>query len=61
MKEIKSPSQKLLEFLHERFDLSLDTEDYNKTIESIKAGVPFRGTNLWVLIFAIFVASIGLN
>ncbi len=61
MKEIKSPSQKLLEFIHERFDLSLDSEDYNKTIESIKAGVPFRGTNLWVLIFAIFVASIGLN
>ncbi|MGB3618109.1 MAG: TIGR00341 family protein, partial [Catalinimonas sp.] len=26
-----------------------------------KKGVPFRGTNLWVLIFAIFIASIGLN
>ena len=27
----------------------------------IRAGVELRGTNLWVLMFAIFIASIGLN
>ncbi|MCK7526331.1 MAG: DUF389 domain-containing protein [Ignavibacteriales bacterium] len=32
-----------------------------KLVEAIKRGVEFRGTNLWVLIFAIFIASIGLN
>ncbi len=31
------------------------------TIESIRHGVIFKGTNLWVLIFAIFIASLGLN
>lgn len=31
------------------------------TIESIKKGIDFKGTNLWVLIFATFVASLGLN
>ncbi|MDO4715673.1 MAG: TIGR00341 family protein [Bacteroidales bacterium] len=31
------------------------------TIESIKESIEFRGANLWVLIFAIFIASLGLN
>lgn len=31
------------------------------TIESIKEGIEFRGGNLWILIFAIFIASLGLN
>lgn len=30
-------------------------------MQSIRDGVTFRGTNLWVLIFAILIASIGLN
>ncbi|HEU4633766.1 MAG TPA: TIGR00341 family protein, partial [Flavisolibacter sp.] len=30
-------------------------------VESIKREVHFKGTNLWTLIFAIFIASIGLN
>ncbi|MCH2223847.1 MAG: DUF389 domain-containing protein, partial [Crocinitomicaceae bacterium] len=29
--------------------------------ESIEKGVVFRGTNLWILVFAIFIASVGLN
>ena len=31
------------------------------TVVSIRNGVVFKGTNLWVLIFAIFIASLGLN
>lgn len=31
------------------------------TVESIRNGVEFKGTNLWVLIFATFIASLGLN
>lgn len=49
------------EFLHDRFDLSEDKANEDEIVESIKKGVDFRGTNLWVLIFAIFIASIGLN
>ena len=30
-------------------------------VESIRNGVEFKGTNLWILIFAIFIASLGLN
>lgn len=32
-----------------------------ESVASIKAGVEFRGARLWILIFAIFVASLGLN
>ena len=38
-----------------------DKAPEEETIASIKASVEFRGANLWILIFAIFVASLGLN
>ena len=44
-----------------KFSLSKEREDHESIITSIDNGVVFRGTNLWVLIFAIFVASLGLN
>lgn len=49
------------QFLHEYFDLRRGKEDENQTIESIKNGVEMKGTTLWVLICAIFIASLGLN
>jgi uncharacterized hydrophobic protein (TIGR00271 family) len=49
------------EFLHDRFNLSHEQSDHLETIQSIERGVEFRGINVWTLIFAIFVASIGLN
>lgn len=52
---------RFLHFLRDRFDLMSDKADELETIEYLKKGVEFRGTNLWVLIFAIFIASIGLN
>lgn len=36
-------------------------EDEQVTVESIRNGVEFKGTNLWILIFATFIASLGLN
>jgi uncharacterized hydrophobic protein (TIGR00271 family) len=44
-----------------KFRLNNDKENYVNVIESIESGIAFRGTNLWVLNFAIFVASLGLN
>lgn len=35
--------------------------DYEATINSISSVVEFKGTNVWILFFAIIVASIGLN
>jgi uncharacterized hydrophobic protein (TIGR00271 family) len=48
-------------FLRERFNISHEQEDNLETIKSIEKGVEFRGINVWTLIFAIFIASIGLN
>lgn len=48
-------------FIRERFNLESDKADEQETLEYIKKGVEFKGTNLWILIFAIFIASIGLN
>ncbi|NVJ85840.1 MAG: TIGR00341 family protein [Algoriphagus sp.] len=52
---------RFLIYLRERFDLHDGKEDELETIEYIRKNVEFRGANLWILIFAIFVASIGLN
>ncbi|MCB9285853.1 MAG: DUF389 domain-containing protein [Lewinellaceae bacterium] len=48
-------------FLKDRFNLDEDKASEQQTIEEIKKGVVFRGTNLWILMFAIMVASVGLN
>lgn len=48
-------------FISYRFNLQEDSEEQAETVESIKKNVEFRGANLWTLIFAIFVACIGLN
>jgi uncharacterized hydrophobic protein (TIGR00271 family) len=47
--------------LKDRFDLISDKADDALIDTRIRADVEMRGTNLWVLIFAIFIASIGLN
>ncbi|MCU0356864.1 MAG: TIGR00341 family protein [Cyclobacteriaceae bacterium] len=49
------------QFIRDRFNLESDKADDQETIEYIRKGVEFRGANLWILIFAIFIASIGLN
>ena len=43
------------------FNALPDKEAEAKTIEQISSGVTFHGANLWVLVFAIFIASLGLN
>ncbi len=48
-------------FLRDRFNLNEDKADEQLIIESIKRDVNFKGTNLWTLIFAVLIASIGLN
>lgn len=47
--------------LLQKFNISHEKEDLADVILNIEKGVVFRGTNLWILIFAIFVASLGLN
>lgn len=46
----------VLEYTHLK-----DDTDYEATVRYISNSVNFRGVNLWVLAFAIIVASVGLN
>lgn len=48
-------------FLREYLDLRKDKDNELATVDSIRKGVEFKGANLWILIFAIFMASLGLN
>ncbi len=44
-----------------KISLHYEQEEYEIVIGSISKGIVFKGTNLWILIFAIFIASLGLN
>jgi len=48
-------------FLREYLDFRRDKEDEQQIVDEISRGIEFRGTNLWILIFAIFIACLGLN
>lgn len=49
------------QFMQGRFDLRADSAAQAEVVEQVRKGMDFRGMNLWVLIFAIFIASLGLN
>ncbi len=57
----QSLAHALRAFLRDRFNLQEDRANEHKTIEEIERSVEFRGANLWILMFAIMVCSIGLN
>ena len=43
------------------FNLHDGEDDREKTLESVKKNIKYRGANLWILACAIIIASIGLN
>lgn len=47
--------------LKQLFTIRTQLEEFDVVHEEISKSVSFKGTNLWVLIFAIVVASVGLN
>lgn len=47
--------------LHNVFNLLPDKDDEQSIIQSIRDDVEFRGVRIWILICAIFIASLGLN
>lgn len=51
----------MLDTIRHYFNAFPDKENELETIRQIEEGVSFRGANLWVLIFAILIASLGLN
>ncbi|HPE83764.1 MAG: DUF389 domain-containing protein [Aequorivita sp.] len=52
--------QSIKKFLAELFDIRSES-DRDATIEAVKKDISFKGHTAWILIFSIFVASIGLN
>ncbi len=57
-KSVKSAIRAALAY---RFNLKEDQADAADIDRAIRDGIVFKGTNLWVLMLAIFIASIGLN
>lgn len=51
----------LKNFLRLKFNLAEDNASQEEVTQNISKSVEFQGTNLWILIFATMVASIGLN
>lgn len=45
----------------DKFNISSEREDYAVIHDTVEKGIYFKGTNLWILIFAIFIACVGLN
>ena len=56
----KNLSVNVKEFFRGLLDIKSDS-DRESTVEAIKKDISFKGHNAWILIFSIFVASIGLN
>lgn len=51
---------KIKELLH-YLNLDGEVEDFDKIHQTIEKDLIFKGTNLWILVFAIIIASVGLN
>ncbi len=47
-------------FVNDLLDIRTDS-DRESTLEAVRKDISFKGHNAWILIFSIFVASIGLN
>lgn len=43
------------------FDLHKGEEDKRAVLENVRSNISFTGSNLWILMAAVFIASIGLN
>ena len=49
--------RKILSYIN----LETDVDDYDIIHQTIEKDIIFKGTNLWILVFAIIIASVGLN
>lgn len=51
----------MFDYLKHLFNFSEDAASEDEVIDSIRKGIDFKGANLWTLILAIVIASVGLN
>ena len=57
---ITSADADLVSWFRHLLNLKADM-DIQGTVETIKANITFHSANAWTLVFAIFIASVGLN
>ena len=60
-KQYRSIYGRVAAFIRTRFSLEEDKACRDDVVASVSKSVEFRGVNLWVLIFATMIASLGLN
>lgn len=53
--------QQVARRLRKRLDIRDDAAYEGQTLENVRGGIKFEGANLWILMFAILICSIGLN
>jgi uncharacterized hydrophobic protein (TIGR00271 family) len=58
---VRSIARQIRVALRKQFNVREDQASYAEIDGNIREMVEFKGTNLWVLMFAIIVASVGLN
>jgi len=58
---MKHQELSFFKLLKKYFNINADKEDEQTTIENVESSISFHGAQLWILIFAIFIASLGLN
>lgn len=61
IKNVRRNTYSFKRLLHAAFNLSADQAEYDEIDDRIESGVVLRGTNMCILILAIFIASVGLN
>lgn len=61
IKNVRKNKYSFKRIFHAAFNLSADQAGYEEISERIESGVELRGTNMCILILAIFIASVGLN
>lgn len=61
IKTVRKNNYSFKRIFHAAFNLSADQASYEEISERIESGVELRGTNMCILILAIFIASVGLN
>ena len=57
----KKNNQTLWQMIKSYFNIFPDKDNEKDVVTQITDGINFQGANLWILIFAIFIASLGLN
>ncbi len=51
----------IVQLLKKYFNIHPDKDDEKTILDNVEGSIDFQGAQLWVLIFAIFIASLGLN